>query len=305
MAALTPGRAPPGRSLFRLLVLPVVGLVLAAVVANVAFAAFLATRRSLAAARRGQEQVAAALEQARVPLSPQVLDTLRLLTGSEFVLWDPASRQAGYSTLPGDVLAASGVAAITDNVDGNVVVGGVRYHVGTARSLGVRPETVLVLTPVRGLLFTTLEVSWPVVAVAAATLALLVPLGLITTSRLARRVTEIKRHVARIAAGHFGEKLSAAADRRRRIGDDIGRLADGVDQLSVALAELRTRLVAGERQRLLGQLAAGFAHELRNAVTSPGGTTQAALESFQSDNLAQIVANAANAARDRSIELSH
>ena len=267
MAALTPGRAPPGRSLFRLLVLPVVGLVLAAVVANVAFAAFLATRRSLAAARRGQEQVAAALEQARVPLSPQVLDTLRLLTGSEFVLWDPASRQAGYSTLPGDVLAASGVAAITDNVDGNVVVGGVRYHVGTARSLGVRPETVLVLTPVRGLLFTTLEVSWPVVAVAAATLALLVPLGLITTSRLARRVTEIKRHVARIAAGHFGEKLSAAADRRRRIGDDIGRLADGVDQLRVALAELRTRLVAGERQRLLGQLAAGFAHELRNAVT--------------------------------------
>ena len=44
--------------------------------------------------------------------------------------------------------------------------------------------------------------------------------------------------------------------------------------------------------------------QLRNAVTSPGGTTQAALESFQRDHLTQIVANAANAARDRSIELS-
>lgn len=44
--------------------------------------------------------------------------------------------------------------------------------------------------------------------------------------------------------------------------------------------------------------------DLRNAVTSPGGTTQAALESFQQDNLAQIVANASKAARNRSIELS-
>ena len=44
--------------------------------------------------------------------------------------------------------------------------------------------------------------------------------------------------------------------------------------------------------------------ELRDAVTSKGGTTQAALESFQKDQLLQIVANAAKAAHDRSIELS-
>jgi signal transduction histidine kinase len=35
----------------------------------------------------------------------------------------------------------------------------------------------------------------------------------------------------------------------------------------LALAALRKTLVSSERQRLLGQLAAGFAHELRNAVT--------------------------------------
>ena len=267
MAVSSPGHPAPGHSLFRLLVLPVVGLVLAAVVANVAFAAFLATRRSLAAARRSQEQVAAALEESRVALSPQVLDTLRLLTGSEFVIWDPVGGAAGSSTLPADLLAGEAAASIAAAVDGNVTVGGIRYHVGTARSRGVRPETVLVLTPVRSILRTTLEVSWPVVAVAAATLAVLVPLGLVTTARLARRITGIERHVARIAAGHFGEKLSAVADRGRQGRDDIGRLADGVDRLSVALADLRTRLVAGERQRLLGQVAAGFAHELRNAVT--------------------------------------
>ncbi len=45
--------------------------------------------------------------------------------------------------------------------------------------------------------------------------------------------------------------------------------------------------------------------ELRNQVTSPNGTTQAALESFSNDQLRKIVSRAARAARDRSIELSN
>jgi len=45
--------------------------------------------------------------------------------------------------------------------------------------------------------------------------------------------------------------------------------------------------------------------ELRNQVTSPNGTTQAALESFSADELRTIVRHAVEAARTRSIELSH
>ena len=44
--------------------------------------------------------------------------------------------------------------------------------------------------------------------------------------------------------------------------------------------------------------------DLRNAVTSPGGTTQAALESFEAHGLQQLVSQAAQAAKQRSIELS-
>jgi signal transduction histidine kinase len=51
------------------------------------------------------------------------------------------------------------------------------------------------------------------------------------------------------------------------IDDEIGRLSCGVERMSGQLGQLRARLLAGERERLLGQLAAGFAHELRNAVT--------------------------------------
>jgi signal transduction histidine kinase len=257
----------PGRSLFRLLVLPLVGLVLAAVVANVAFAAFLAARRAFEAAEAQQRRVAAALESSRVAFSPQVLETLKQLTGSEFLVWSTATATAGLTTLPADVLARHDPAGIAAAAGGNILLDGRRYHVGTAESRGVRPETVLVLTPVSSLVRTTLEAIWPVLAVAAATLGVLVPLGLVATARLARRIVAVERHVATIAAGRFGEKLVDMAAVGEAARDDIGLLVAGVNHLSGTLAQLRTNLVAGERQRLLGQLAAGFAHELRNAVT--------------------------------------
>jgi hypothetical protein len=93
-----------------------------------------------------------------------------------------------------------------------------------------------------------------------------VPLGLRTTGRLAARITAVERHVARIAEGEFGHTLVASHEAPAG-SDEISRLIDGVNHMSLQLEQLRGSLVAGERQRLLGQLAAGFAHELRNAVT--------------------------------------
>jgi pyrroline-5-carboxylate reductase len=45
--------------------------------------------------------------------------------------------------------------------------------------------------------------------------------------------------------------------------------------------------------------------ELRDQVTSPKGTTQAALESLEKNNLRKIVQDAVEAAKARSIELSN
>ena len=254
----------PGRSLSRQLVAPVVGLVLAAVLANVAVSAWLAARRSAAAARAGQEQLAAALREARVALAPQVLETLHGLTGSHFVVWDATNRTPGAATLPAAAIDPTAVAALAANIGGVVTIAGRPHRVGLARAAGVRPETVLVLTPVASPWRTTLDALWPVLAVAAATLAVLVPLSLRTTGRVARRIGAIERHVARIAGGEFGHTLPAAETAD---ADEVGRLVAGVNRMSTTLESLRGELVAGERQRLLGQLAAGFAHELRNAVT--------------------------------------
>jgi len=255
-------------SLSRQLVLPVAGLVLAAVLANVGFSAWLATQRSLAAARAGQEQVAAALEAARIALSPQVLDTLQRLTGSHFVVWNPAARTADASTLPAGTIDDRRAADLADTVGASAVIDGRRYRIGLVRASGVRPESVLVLTPLASLARTAFDAAWPVLAVAAATLAVLVPIGLRTTGRLARRIGAVERHVGRIAAGDFGRRLEdAGAPTAAPPVDELGRLVDGVNRMSTSLGSLRDTLVAGERQRLLGQLAAGFAHELRNAIT--------------------------------------
>ena len=254
-------------SLTRQLVLPVVGLVLAAVLANVGFSAWLAARRSAAATRAAQQQVADALQASRVSLSAAVLDALHRLTASHFLVWDESARRIGLSTLPPETLAAVDGDAVAAAIRaGSGTFGGQRYRLGTVRSEGVRPETVLVLTPERSFIARTVEAVWPVLAVAAGTLAVLVPLGLRTTGRLAARITAVERHVARIAEGEFGQTL-VASHADPAAGDEISRLVDGVNHMSLQLEQLRGSLVAGERQRLLGQLAAGFAHELRNAVT--------------------------------------
>lgn len=253
-----------GRSLFGQLVLPVVGLVLAAVLANMAFAAWLEARRSQAAARAGRERVVEALTTSRVALTPPVLETLRRLTGCEFVAWDPAAGSATASTLEPGVLAP-----LTESLrragEGSIVsVAGRRHQVGIARGAGVRPEQVLILTPVRGLAESTLAAIWPILAVAAATLAVLVPLGISATRRLATRIAAVERHVEQISRGDFGAMHHEADDGPQ---DEVARLVTGVNRMSWELQSLRATLAAGERQRLLGQLAAGFAHEFRNAIT--------------------------------------
>jgi hypothetical protein len=181
--------------------------VLAAVIANVGFAAWLAVRRSREAARVRQEQVAAALGESRVAVSRQVLDTLCRLTGSHFVVWDTSRGGPGLSTLPPQAIDVPALAALVARGGGTATVAGESVEVGLVRSTGVRPERVVVLTPVQSVWATTLQSIWPVLAVGAGTLAVLVPLGVAATTRLGRQIGMVERHVARIAGGDFGATL--------------------------------------------------------------------------------------------------
>ncbi len=264
-------RPPRRSSLRRQLVLPVVGLLLAGVLANVAFASWLAARRAADVARLRERQVVETLATSRVTLTLPVLETLARLTDSRFVVWNPVDGSLGTTTLDSgerDELSAAGVALALER--GTTTLGGQAFRVATVRSGSVRPETVVVLTPRRSLVSLALESAWPQLAVAAITLAFLIPATLAATGRLSRRIGAVERRVAAIAAGDFGTGgIDEGQDGTRPapVDDEIGRLNRGVERMSGQLGQLRARLLAGERERLLGQLAAGFAHELRNAVT--------------------------------------
>jgi pyrroline-5-carboxylate reductase len=77
-------------------------------------------------------------------------------------------------------------------------------------------------------------------------------------------------------------------------------VAQGLSRETARELAAQTCLGAG---RMLRESDIGAA-ELRRRVTSPGGTTQAALESFAADDFAGIVARAVAAARQRGGELS-
>lgn len=257
------GMLPFSSSLAGRLVAPVVVLVLVAVAANVGFNAWWAMRQESLAARQRQEQVADTLAQSRVAVSAPILSALHRLTGDHYVVWDGLNETPGLATLP---LSSAAAPLLKQGlVTGAVVLDTLPYRVGAVRAAGVRPETVLVLSPRESVARATWNHVWPMLAVAAGTLAVLVPLGLRMTSRIAKRLGDVDRHVAQIANGNFGSVLPERPPRDEP--DEISRLVVGVNRMSRTLAGQRESLVGVERQRLLGQMAAGFAHEVRNAVT--------------------------------------
>ena len=78
-------------------------------------------------------------------------------------------------------------------------------------------------------------------------------------------------------------------------------VAEGLPRDTARRLAIQTCVGAG---RMLAEDDSAEPSELRRRVTSPGGTTQAALDSFAIDGFADVVAHAVRAARQRSRELS-
>ena len=255
--------------LFRRLVGPVIGLLLFAVLANLAVAAWLAAHRTTAAAAAVEQQVTGAVAASRVPLAPPILTALHQLTSCHFLIADSAAPAGIFSTAAATEQPATNWRAVlagTTPPPDRVQLPSGEYRVSLFRSQSIRPQQVVLLIPLPAVTRVVFESVAPMLVVAGVMLAILIPLGLSVTGRLTRRIIAIEGLVGRIAAGAFGSQL-VAGPHPAGDGDEIDRLRRGVNQMSSTLASLRDSLVAGERQRLLGQLAAGFAHELRNAVT--------------------------------------
>lgn len=81
--------------------------------------------------------------------------------------------------------------------------------------------------------------------------------------RISERVRILEHQVARIAEGDFRE-LAIPHNRPR---DEVTDLARSINRMCVQLRQMSQTIRQNERAHTLAQLAAGTAHQLRNALT--------------------------------------
>ena len=250
------------------ILIPIIGIQAVAVTAIAVVAA------TLAADRREREiigrvnGVIASLGHANFPHTASVLAKMRGLSGADFAFRTGDGRVAA-STLPTLEALPPAVRAVRpiDRLDSlgdspTLVHGGVRYFAVTLETSGsLRDSSLLVLYPETNWRQERWEAAAPPLALGLATLGLMAAVTGWIAQRLSIRIRGVQRQVARIAAGDF-----EGFEPGRR-GDEVQELAGSINGMCDQLRRMQLTIRQSERTRLLAQLAAGLAHQIRNSLT--------------------------------------
>ncbi len=250
----------------RQILVPIVAIQTATIAATTAAGVWLAAARD---ERRNVERLAAVidvLDRSTFPLTSRVLDQMRGLSGARLVARDAA----------GDVVAASDAGLAANAPSGvdvpvlhppafqsprqwpTLVVDGSPHY--AARLPAAAGATLLVLYPESNWRAALWDVAAAPVALGLAAIALTALATRWFAERVGRRVHRLRGRVARIAEGDFDEIEPGEGD------DEIADLTASVNAMSRQLREMRRTIAQTERSHLLAQLAAGFAHQLRNTL---------------------------------------
>jgi signal transduction histidine kinase len=250
------------------ILVPLITIQAIAVTAATVATATLAARRSEGEIIGRLNDVLATLERGSFPYTGGVLNQMRGLSGAHFIAWGAAGevKQTSLPSMEGlpeslhRVPAAVHMDSLAESP--SVSLGGTRYFAVAVRTpSGGRAGSLVVLYP---------ETSWRTARREAATPPLLLGLGslgamTLATSliahRISSRIRRVQQQVAGIAAGHFHE-IDLGGGR-----DEVADLTISINRMSSQLKGLRQTIQQSERARLLSQLAAGLAHQLRNSLT--------------------------------------
>jgi signal transduction histidine kinase len=255
-------------SLRNQILIPLIAIQGVTVCAITAATAALAARRSERQVIDRLNGVVDALGHANFPYTGGVLAGMRGLSGAEFVAY-AADGQVVATSFP----ALQGMPPPLRSIKPAVRLDSLG-QAPTVRLDGVHYFAVLLRPPsgshVSPLLVLYPETSWRQARREAATLPLLLGgtsllLMVAVTSwiahRISRRIGVVNRQVTRIAGGDF-EGLDPG-----REGDEIADLVRSINSMCSQLREMSRTIQQSERTRLLAQLAAGLAHQMRNSLT--------------------------------------
>lgn len=247
------------------ILLPFTGVLLVAVAVTSVSSAVLASRRTEREIVDQLNRMLDTLSPSSFPWSQNVLDMMHGLSGADFIVYDDASRVATLpadATLPPDPPAFHpGRPLASLGEVPRIEVDGRHYFATVVRRMSADSNELLVLFPVETWERARNEAAVPPLIVGSGTVVMLLIVSAMVASRIGSRLRRVERQVAQIAGGDF---LEVAVDERH---DEIHDLAASVNRMSQQLRAQRDMLGRTERTRLLGQLAGGIAHQLRNAAT--------------------------------------
>jgi signal transduction histidine kinase len=227
------------------------------------------------AARRSEEQiidrlrgVTDTLGHANFPYTEGVLTKMRGLSGAHFAVFEGDGRVT-HSTLPELKALPPAVQALhrVDKLESlgdsaTFLLGGTRYFAVRLLTEGeARDQSLLVLYPETSWRQARWEAAAPSLAIGLGTLGLMAVVTSWIANRISRRIRVVQEQVARIASGDF-EGFEPGPG-----GDEVQDLAFSINRMCNQLKQMQETIRLSERTRLLAQLAAGLAHQLRNSLT--------------------------------------
>lgn len=220
--------------------------------------------------------IAETLRRSHFPLTQSVLDQLKGLGGAEFALVDEGGTVVSSTLGESSEAPAVGEAAGSDLSFGRSWDrGGISYRVAIVERPGgtaPRPERLLILLPEASLRAAAWEAGGAALGLSLVGAALAALLATGIGRALSRPLSAILRAIREIGRGD----LNPAGLPVRN--DEIGELAEGVRQMAGWLRRLRQEQAQTERLRLIRQVSAGLAHELRNPLTAARMTLQLYIE---------------------------
>jgi signal transduction histidine kinase len=212
------------------------------------------------------------LDRSSFPLTGAILARMKGLSGAEFVAYDAQ----------GQAIAASGAELATSGLPLGVlpVWNTERFHaLGDSPTLSldgrryfaalIRPrssaagQALLVLYPESSWRDARWDSAKAPLILGAGALAMMAAATTWIAHRISDRIHRLEHQVARIAEGDFREVDLGTYPPR----DEIQDLAWSINRMCAQLRQMSQTIRQSERTQVLAQVAAGMAHQLRNALT--------------------------------------
>jgi signal transduction histidine kinase len=252
------------------ILVPLIAIQTVAVTATTLATAALAARRTERQIIGRLNGVIDTLGHANFPYTASVLAKMRGLTGAHLVAYTDDGRVT-ESSLPSmkqippflrDLPRAAHLETLGSSPA--LRLDGTGYRAVALRSgHGLRGTSLLVLYPETSWRQARWDSAMPPLTLGLGSLGLMIMITSLIAHRISRRIGRVQEQVAQIAAGRF-RQLDLGRERERDEVDDLSR---SINRMCAQLSEMRQTIQQSERTRLLAQLAAGLAHQMRNSLT--------------------------------------